>query len=80
MTEAKISTPCVNQCGIDPANGLCRGCQRSRAEIVAWRSLDEDQRRAIMRLLPERASIQPVGSRGEHVVADLGADGHQGGD
>jgi predicted Fe-S protein YdhL (DUF1289 family) len=54
MNEEKPSTPCVNQCRIDGVYGLCVGCGRTKAEIVAWKNMTEAQRRAIMTLLLTR--------------------------
>jgi predicted Fe-S protein YdhL (DUF1289 family) len=79
MNQVKISTPCIGECGIDEENGLCRGCWRSRREIVAWRSMDEAERQALMRRLPFRSSVKTVADRHEHVI-DLAADGVERGD
>jgi uncharacterized protein len=50
-----ISTPCTGVCRLDPAIGdTCVGCGRSAAEIAAWRTLTEAQRRTIMARLAER--------------------------
>jgi uncharacterized protein len=49
-----IETPCVNICDIDRESGLCCGCGRSLAEIAAWSSMSDAERRHIMALLPQR--------------------------
>jgi uncharacterized protein len=49
-----IVSPCVRLCSIDPATNLCAGCGRTLAEIGAWTSLSDGERRAIMAALPAR--------------------------
>lgn len=46
--SAPISTPCIRVCQLDAEGETCLGCGRTRAEIGAWSSLEEDARRAIM--------------------------------
>lgn len=49
-----METPCIKVCVIDPADGLCRGCRRSRHEIARWSSYTDAERRAIMDALQHR--------------------------
>jgi uncharacterized protein len=42
-----LPSPCVNICRMDPASGLCEGCQRTIDEIVRWSSAGEDYKRAV---------------------------------
>ncbi len=51
---ARISTPCLRVCLLDPETGLCEGCGRTRDEIARWGSMSEDERLAIMAGLEER--------------------------
>lgn len=60
MERKKVSSPCVSVCEIDPATGLCAGCARTIHEIAAWSSLTEQQRLAIMAVLPARREPRPV--------------------
>jgi uncharacterized protein len=47
------SSPCIGVCRM--AEGLCVGCHRTLAEIVAWGMLSEAERLRIMReVLPLR--------------------------
>jgi uncharacterized protein len=48
-------TPCVQICVIHDEAGLCTGCLRSRDEIAAWARMSNDERRAIMDVLPQRS-------------------------
>ncbi|MBB3382077.1 MULTISPECIES: DUF1289 domain-containing protein [unclassified Rhizobium] len=47
-------TPCILVCSIDQNTGYCFGCGRTSAEIGAWMSYSDDERRQIMEMLPER--------------------------
>jgi predicted Fe-S protein YdhL (DUF1289 family) len=49
-----IDSPCIKVCIIDAVAGLCTGCGRTLDEIARWGSMSDTDRRAIMRLLPER--------------------------
>lgn len=51
---ARISTPCLRVCILDPDGGLCEGCGRTRDEIARWGSLTEEERLAIMAGLDAR--------------------------
>ena len=51
---ARISTPCLRVCILDPASGLCEGCGRTRDEIARWGGMSEQERLAIMAGLEER--------------------------
>jgi predicted Fe-S protein YdhL (DUF1289 family) len=49
---AFIQSPCVGICELD-ADGLCRGCFRSRDELRRWRTMSEAEKAAINdRVLP----------------------------
>jgi len=53
-----VLTPCIKVCVVDAASGLCSGCGRTLAEIGGWLGFSDDQRRAVMAMLPSRlASI-----------------------
>jgi predicted Fe-S protein YdhL (DUF1289 family) len=42
------ASPCVSVCRLDPVTQLCIGCGRTIAEIAAWPSLSDAERKAIM--------------------------------
>jgi hypothetical protein len=50
----RIATPCVSQCWLNPVLGLCEGCGRTRDELANWCFITQDERLAIMAVLPER--------------------------
>ena len=52
--RTSVSTPCIRLCVVDAVSGLCAGCGRTTAEIGAWMGLSEDERRAVMDVLPAR--------------------------
>jgi predicted Fe-S protein YdhL (DUF1289 family) len=49
-----IDTPCVNVCVVDPENGFCIGCGRTRSEIAGWIAMSAAERREVMAGLPSR--------------------------
>jgi uncharacterized protein len=49
-----VPSPCINVCKMDPGTGWCEGCLRTIDEIVAWGRLDDDGKRRVWDLLPER--------------------------
>lgn len=51
---AAVPSPCISVCRMDAASGWCEGCLRTLDEIAAWSVLDDDQKRAVWRLLPQR--------------------------
>ncbi len=51
----EIASPCQKICVIHPAEDLCIGCLRSRAEIAQWSTLSPEARADIMAELPARA-------------------------
>lgn len=60
-----IPSPCTSVCRIDPANGLCEGCLRTRQEIAAWRDAGDAERLAILeRLKARRRASGRLGAAG----------------
>lgn len=49
-----LETPCILVCSIDDTTGYCFGCGRTRAEIGAWMTMTDTERRSVMRELPGR--------------------------
>ncbi|MBM3643262.1 MAG: DUF1289 domain-containing protein [Alphaproteobacteria bacterium] len=47
-------SPCIGVCKLDPRSNLCLGCRRTIDEIGRWSIMDDDQRRAVLELLPQR--------------------------
>ena len=39
---------------MDPADGVCLGCYRTRAEIASWLSMDEADQLILLDILSER--------------------------
>lgn len=46
-------SPCIGICELDAQN-LCRGCLRSRAEITAWFTAGDAEKRDILKTVAER--------------------------
>lgn len=62
VTPARIASPCIDICRIDPANGLCVGCARTLDEIGRWASANPAWRAAVMAELRHRGT--PGGGTG----------------
>jgi uncharacterized protein len=45
--QTPVPSPCISLCEMAPDTGLCRGCLRTIAEIVAWGSASDTDKRAI---------------------------------
>ena len=49
-----IKTPCVKVCVVDGQTNNCLGCGRTLGEIAQWARFTDDQRDAVLALLPAR--------------------------
>lgn len=49
-----MESPCKKICQVQ--DNVCIGCHRSLDEIKRWRSMSDQERRAIMQAIPERAT------------------------
>ena len=54
-----FDSPCTSVCRIDERVGWCIGCKRTRAEIKAWSTASDAEKRDIMSRLSTRAAAQP---------------------
>ena len=54
VVERPVASPCVSICALDEQD-VCTGCQRTVAEIGRWGRMDNDERRAVLKLCHERA-------------------------
>lgn len=50
-----VESPCTLVCTIDRRSGLCLGCRRTLDEIARWGGATDDERRAILLRVGERA-------------------------
>lgn len=55
-----VPSPCKNVCRMNEPSGLCAGCGRTLDEIALWSVLDDDDKRAVWALLPERLARLPA--------------------
>ncbi|UIJ45019.1 DUF1289 domain-containing protein [Sphingomonas cannabina] len=60
---ARVQSPCINVCVLDPATGWCLGCGRSGDEVEEWSSITDARRQAILDRLPARLEALRNGSR-----------------
>jgi len=51
----EIESPCIGTCTLGPGD-LCVGCFRSGTEVAGWLGYSAEERREIMRDLPDRAN------------------------
>ena len=58
--NAPISSPCLKVCIVDGCADICLGCGRTLPEIASWGRLTEEQRLAIMAILPERMRAKGI--------------------
>lgn len=47
-------SPCVSVCRMDSVHNACLGCLRTREEIAAWASMDEDAKFAVWTAIDKR--------------------------
>ena len=59
----KLPSPCVSICQMDPQDGVCIGCYRTRAEIAAWRSMGQDDQLALLDMLRDRRATATGAAR-----------------
>lgn len=55
VAGSPVPSPCVSVCRMDERSGLCEGCLRTIDEIMAWGALQEPAKRAVWRLIAQRA-------------------------
>lgn len=53
-SASNLPSPCISVCQMDPADGVCLGCHRTRAEIAAWGSMGEADQLKLLEILSER--------------------------
>jgi predicted Fe-S protein YdhL (DUF1289 family) len=49
-----VTSPCIQECRLDPAGQACLGCLRTLAEIEMWPRMSQAARLGVMALLPQR--------------------------
>jgi uncharacterized protein len=52
-----VASPCIAQCKINDASGLCQGCWRTIEEITAWSSMDDALKNQAWLLIGHRKKI-----------------------
>lgn len=53
----EVQSPCIKICVVHPVERICTGCLRSIDEISAWSKMSNEERAALLELLPERAGL-----------------------
>ena len=52
--ERPVKSPCVSVCALN-AQDVCEGCFRTGMEISRWGSMQNDERRLVLKSCTERA-------------------------
>ncbi len=55
---AAPESPCILVCTMDAKSGLCLGCHRTLNEIAGWSAASDDEKRAILARVAERAGAR----------------------
>jgi len=55
--ERPVASPCISVCALDEQD-ICTGCQRTAAEITRWGRMNNDERRAVLASVHQRALAQ----------------------
>lgn len=58
--DGPVPSPCISVCRMNPATGLCEGCQRSIDEIAQWSSASEQARRGIWQEILRRRAVHSM--------------------
>ena len=53
--QARVPSPCISVCRMDPETEFCQGCFRTLEEIAAWGLASEEEKRGVWQRLVERA-------------------------
>ena len=53
-SASNLRSPCISVCQMDPVDGVCVGCHRTRIEIAAWGSMCESDQLKLLDILSER--------------------------
>ncbi len=69
--KPKLPSPCISVCQMDPQDGVCLCCYRTRAEIAAWRSMDQADQLVLLDILRDRRLAQLVFAAGNRVGKTL---------
>lgn len=52
--KAEVASPCINICRIGRLTGYCESCRRTIAEIAAWSSYSDAEKRAVLEMIAAR--------------------------
>lgn len=57
---SSVPSPCISICKMDSRSGWCEGCLRTLDEIAGWSVMDDEQKRRVWKLLPQRRETLAV--------------------
>ena len=58
QSSSAAPSPCINVCQMEQSSGWCLGCHRTLAEIAAWGSASEIEKRRIWQAINRRREAQ----------------------
>lgn len=59
--DFEVESPCISQCGLDPATLSCPSCGRTIEEIRAWKLASNAEKLEILAALARRRAEQAAG-------------------
>ena len=63
MTDATLASPCNSVCRMNARTGWCEGCLRTLAEITAWSTMGDADKRGVLQALASRREQASVAER-----------------
>jgi predicted Fe-S protein YdhL (DUF1289 family) len=54
QAQQPVGSPCTDICRLNQESGYCEGCFRSKSEIKAWKTLDDQDKLRLFPLLAVR--------------------------
>lgn len=60
-TPTPVRSPCIKVCELDPENGLCHGCRRTRDERDWWIAYSDQQQREVLQRCEQRRAVLASG-------------------
>jgi len=54
----QVASPCIGVCQMDNMAGVCAGCLRTRDEIAAWSTMQNEQKQRLLQVLEQRQQKQ----------------------
>ena len=66
--EGEVPSPCVSVCRMDELREFCVGCSRSLEELRQWRTMGNEEKKAVWLLIAQRIATPPQSVQLESVT------------